>query len=230
MAVLKCSGSPSRSTSQSSTCASISVSAGLEDQIIPCAPSPADTSSARIDGGDTLAGNHANHPGACQCMMPGSTTSSRSRMSASNGSGLLGRGGRELRADLARLHGGRDRQLAHPLHVGRHPLHDLVAAAAELVGGHVRRAATRPEGSQAVACNVANQRGTMCSEFTGRSSDEGSGNGAGDGRADRGGRRGERAGAGDAGGPRPGAGRGPRRVGRVRRAGGRARRHHRRGC
>ena len=89
-AVLKCCGSPSRSTSQSSTCASISVSAGLDDQIIPCAPSPADTSSARIDGGDAFAGNHANQPGDCQCVMPGSTISSRSRISASNGSGSSG--------------------------------------------------------------------------------------------------------------------------------------------
>ena len=42
------------------------------------------------EGGDALAGNHENHPGDCQCMIPGSTISSRSRISASNGSGSSG--------------------------------------------------------------------------------------------------------------------------------------------
>ena len=51
---------------------------------------PAEASSARIDGPETFAGKYANHPGDCQCVMPGITTSSRSVSKASNDSGASG--------------------------------------------------------------------------------------------------------------------------------------------
>jgi len=51
---------------------------------------PAEASSARMDGPDTLAGKYANQPGDCQCVIPGITISSRSRNRASNGSGASG--------------------------------------------------------------------------------------------------------------------------------------------
>ncbi len=50
------SGSPSRSTSQSRTWASISVAAGLVAHNMPCWPRPAATSSASTDGSEAFAG------------------------------------------------------------------------------------------------------------------------------------------------------------------------------
>src|SRR5215207_4878079 len=75
-AVFHRSGSPSRSTSQSSTWLSTSVRAGLVDHSIPCAPSAAATSSASTEGAETFAGKYANQPGDCQCVIPGRTTES----------------------------------------------------------------------------------------------------------------------------------------------------------
>ena len=49
-------GRPSRSTSQSSTWVSSSVQAGLVAQSIPCTPSPAESSSPRIDGPELFDG------------------------------------------------------------------------------------------------------------------------------------------------------------------------------
>src|SRR3954453_2005688 len=49
----------------------------------------------------------------------------------------LRRGVRQLAADLAGRYPRGDRQLADPLHVARHPLDQLVAMAAEVLGGHV---------------------------------------------------------------------------------------------
>ncbi len=51
---------------------------------------PVAASSARIDGPETFAAKYANHPGDCQCVMPGITTSSRSASNASNDSGASG--------------------------------------------------------------------------------------------------------------------------------------------
>ena len=50
------SGRPSSSTIQSRTWVSSSVHAGLVAQSIPCTPSPAESSSPRIDGPELLAG------------------------------------------------------------------------------------------------------------------------------------------------------------------------------
>ena len=50
------SGSPSRSTSQSSTWVSSSVQAGLVAQSMPCTPRPEESRSPRIDGPEALAG------------------------------------------------------------------------------------------------------------------------------------------------------------------------------
>ena len=52
----KDSGRPSRSASQSSTCCSSSVAAGLVTQDMPCTPSPALTRSPSTDGPDVFAG------------------------------------------------------------------------------------------------------------------------------------------------------------------------------
>src|SRR5689334_24982412 len=48
------SGKPSIGTSQSSTCVSSSVQAGLVAQSMPCTPSPDDNRSPKIDGPDAL--------------------------------------------------------------------------------------------------------------------------------------------------------------------------------
>jgi hypothetical protein len=50
------SGRSSSSTSQSSMSVSSSVQAGLVDHSIPCTPSPADSSSPRMEGPERLAG------------------------------------------------------------------------------------------------------------------------------------------------------------------------------
>ena len=50
------SGRPRSSTIQSRTWVSSSVQAGLVAQSIPCTPSPAESSSPRIDGPELLAG------------------------------------------------------------------------------------------------------------------------------------------------------------------------------
>ena len=50
------SGSPSRSTSQSSTWVSSSVHAGLVAQSMPCTPNPEESRSPRIEGPEALAG------------------------------------------------------------------------------------------------------------------------------------------------------------------------------
>src|SRR5512132_1753923 len=80
------SGSASISTSQSITCVSISVQAGLVAQSIPCTPRPAESSSPRMLGYELLLGKKAKKLGDCQCVMPGIMMSSTSRMILSNGS------------------------------------------------------------------------------------------------------------------------------------------------
>ena len=59
------------STSQSSTCVSSSVQAGLVAQSMPCTPSPAESSSPRMAGPEALAGKKAKKLGDCQWVMPG---------------------------------------------------------------------------------------------------------------------------------------------------------------
>jgi hypothetical protein len=51
-----CSGRLSIPTSQSRTCVSNSVAAGLVCHNMPCTPNPADSSSPRMDGKEALAG------------------------------------------------------------------------------------------------------------------------------------------------------------------------------
>jgi len=80
------SGSPSMSTSQSSTCVSSSVQAGLVAHSIPCTPNPEETRSPSIAGGDAFPGKYAKKLGDCQCVTPGRITSSRSWRIASNAS------------------------------------------------------------------------------------------------------------------------------------------------
>src|SRR5262245_55714920 len=76
---LKLFGRPIISTSQSKTCVSSSVHAGLVDQSIPCTPSPAESISPRTDGPEMFAGKYAKKFGDCQCVIPGKMTRSTSR-------------------------------------------------------------------------------------------------------------------------------------------------------
>jgi hypothetical protein len=91
----KVSGSPSIPTSQSSTCVSSSVQAGLVDQSMPWTPSPEETRSPSVAGPEWFAGKYAKKRGDCQWVMPGRITESRSARILSKGSpasgGLSGR-------------------------------------------------------------------------------------------------------------------------------------------
>src|ERR1039458_2750414 len=58
------SGRPSIPTSQSITCVSSSVHAGLVDHSIPCTPRPEESRSPRIPGPDALHGKYAKKLGA----------------------------------------------------------------------------------------------------------------------------------------------------------------------
>src|ERR1700689_1785703 len=84
------SGSPSIGTSQSSTCVSSSVQAGLVDQSMPCTPSPEERRSPRIPGPEELLGKYAKKFGDCQCVTPGRISFSTSFSSASKGSPCAG--------------------------------------------------------------------------------------------------------------------------------------------
>src|SRR5271169_5715243 len=80
------SGNPSMGTSQSSTCVSSSVHAGLVDQSMPCTPRPEERRSPRIPGPEPLLGKYAKKFGDCQCVTPGRMSFSTSFSNASNGS------------------------------------------------------------------------------------------------------------------------------------------------
>src|ERR1700730_6586556 len=80
------SGRPSMDTSQSSTCVSSSVQAGLVDHNMPCTPRPEDNKSPRIPGPEALHGKYAKKLGDCQCVTPGRINFSTSLSSASKGS------------------------------------------------------------------------------------------------------------------------------------------------
>jgi len=84
------SGRPRSSTSQSRMTVSISVQAGLVAHSIPFTPRPAATSSPRIAGGEAFAGKNPKKPGACQCIVPGTTIRSRSARTAWKSSGCSG--------------------------------------------------------------------------------------------------------------------------------------------
>src|SRR5215472_17651484 len=84
------SGKPSIPTSQSITCVSSSVHAGLVDQSIPCTPNPEDRRSPRIPGPEALHGKYAKKFGDCQCVTPGRINCSTSFSSASNSSPFVG--------------------------------------------------------------------------------------------------------------------------------------------
>ena len=102
-------------TSQSRTSVSSSVIAGPVCQSIPCTPSPAESSSPRIDGSLMLAGKNANQLGLCQWASPGTITSSMSRSMSSKGSPVGGgSGGRAARTSpgATRESTGRSSQLA----------------------------------------------------------------------------------------------------------------------
>jgi hypothetical protein len=83
---LKGSGRSSMVTSQSSTCVSSSVQAGLVAHIMPCTARPAESISPRIEGPDALAGKNAKKFGDCQCVIPGRMICSTSRRTSSKGS------------------------------------------------------------------------------------------------------------------------------------------------
>ena len=84
------SGRPSMPTSQSIRWVSSSVQAGLVTHIIPCTPSPAESSSPRIAGPEVLAGKNAKKFGDCQWVTPGMMISSTSAMTCSKGSPCSG--------------------------------------------------------------------------------------------------------------------------------------------
>jgi hypothetical protein len=71
-------GKPNIPTSQSNTCVSSSVQAGLVAQSIPWTPSADDNRSPKMAGPDALAGKNAKNLGDCQCVTPGRTTESTS--------------------------------------------------------------------------------------------------------------------------------------------------------
>src|SRR5580704_7843141 len=83
-------GKPSMGTSQSSTCVSSSVQAGLVDQSMPCTPSPEEVRSPRIPGPEPLLGKYAKKFGDCQFVTPGRISFSTSFNSASNASPFAG--------------------------------------------------------------------------------------------------------------------------------------------
>ncbi|MEZ4769538.1 MAG: hypothetical protein R2844_14050 [Caldilineales bacterium] len=83
-------GSPSMSTSQSRTCVSSSVQAGLVAHSMPCTPSPDDSMSASMAGKEALAGKKAKKLGDCQWVMPGMISGSMSASIAANGSPCSG--------------------------------------------------------------------------------------------------------------------------------------------
>jgi hypothetical protein len=94
----KASGRPVISASQSITCVSSSVQAGLVAQSMPCTPSPEDSRSPRMEGPEPLAGKKAKKLGDCQWVMPGRIFSSISARIRSKGSGCSGGcAGREAR-------------------------------------------------------------------------------------------------------------------------------------
>src|SRR6266496_3751457 len=80
------SGRPSMEASQSITCVSSSVQAGLVDHSMPCTPSPEERRSPRIPGPDALHGKYAKKLGDCQCVMPGRINCSTSFSNMSNAS------------------------------------------------------------------------------------------------------------------------------------------------
>ena len=84
------SGRPSRSTSQSITCVSSSVHAGLVAHSMPWTPRPEESRSPRIEGPEALAGKYAKKFGDCQWVIPGMTISSMSRSTSPNGSPCSG--------------------------------------------------------------------------------------------------------------------------------------------
>src|ERR1700746_2580682 len=84
------SGKPSIPTSQSMTCVSSSVHAGLVDHNIPCTPSPEESRSPKIPGPAALQGKAAKKFGDCQCVTPGRMISSTSFNIASTDSPLSG--------------------------------------------------------------------------------------------------------------------------------------------
>src|SRR5271163_4301539 len=84
------SGNPSIDTSQSRTCVSSSVHAGLVDQSMPCTPNPEERRSPRIPGPDALQGKYAKKFGDCQCVTPGRIRSTTSFNKASKGSPCAG--------------------------------------------------------------------------------------------------------------------------------------------
>src|SRR5271167_18815 len=71
-------GKSSISTSQSRTCVSSSVHAGLVAQSIPWTPNPEESKSPRIAGPEALAGKNAKKFGDCQWVTPGRITFSMS--------------------------------------------------------------------------------------------------------------------------------------------------------
>src|ERR1700683_3695282 len=83
-------GKPSIGTSQSSTCVSSSVQAGLVDQSMPCTPRPDERRSPRIPGPEPFDGKKAKKFGDCQCVMPGRINFSTSFNNASKGSPRAG--------------------------------------------------------------------------------------------------------------------------------------------
>ena len=95
---LNFSGKPSIPAIQSSTCVSSSVQAGLVAQSMPCTPSPALSSSPRMDGPELLDGKNAKKFGDCQWVMPGRMSFSAAAMTeaplsaAATGSGWVAAG------------------------------------------------------------------------------------------------------------------------------------------
>ena len=79
-------GSPRRSATQSITTPSSSVAAGAVRHKNDTELSVAASSSARIPGSEALVAKYAKYRGCCQWVTPGSSTSSRSRRTAANGS------------------------------------------------------------------------------------------------------------------------------------------------
>src|SRR5579859_19512 len=92
------SGRPIIATSQSITCVSSSVHAGLVDHNIPWTPRPEETRSPRIPGPEALHGKYAKKFGDCQCVTPGKIRRSTSLSNASKDSPFAGGvDGREAR-------------------------------------------------------------------------------------------------------------------------------------
>ena len=152
------SGRSSSSCIQSSISVSTSVHAGEVTQLIPCTPSPADSSSPRIDGNDVLDGKYAKKPGCCHWVSPGTTTRSTSAITRSNGSGSVGgcSGSCERTSPGATVDP--DRALLDRTDVVGDPVDQVVAVGAELVGRHdveVRASGVR----QKVGDRMATTRG-----------------------------------------------------------------------